>query len=424
MISKLSTWFAKNRPDLYAVLDIGTCEAKALLILVDHEQAAIIGAGKQAHEAGAIHQGSLNDARIAVKSCELALAQAEAQTETVAGEKLVADRVVIGISGPMLKSSCLSLPVRRPYAQDHISESEARSIVQRAERLVLQQARATMAEEMGGRDIEVGLVDADIHRILIDGYPVTNFLGATGEDVDVRLSNVFAPVAYLAAVSSVATQLDLQPVAILAGACAVARMAYITGRGDAIVIDGGGESTDIVLSRHGGIESIATLPLGSMSLTRKVMRTLGIPLAAAEDVKQKYAAGKLDQERTAELRNALAGDIQTWIDGIQALLEGMVKKEYLPASIYLSGGAAALPDLARALDAHPWLLSLPFAHQPQVTVIQSRFAGLTDSTHKASGASFTVPVALASWAVQSARARTAKTPERLLKTVLNGMGLA
>lgn len=424
MINRLSAWLARNRPDLYAILDIGTCDAKALLILVDGEQAAIIGVGKQPHAAGAIENGSLNDTRLACQACEAALSEAEAQSEAEVGEKMVADRVVVGLNGPMLKSASLTFSTHRPQPRTRLTEAELRAIVQRAERLLLQQAREIMGREMVGQDIEIGLVDAEIQRILIDGYAVSNAVGVTGENVDVRLSNTFAPAAYLAAAGSIATALEMEPVAIRAGACSVTHLPYIAGRGDAIVIDAGGQSTDIVLARHGGIESIASVPLGGVALTRRVARTLGVPPAAGEDLKKSYAAAGLDQARMAELGSALAGDVQAWVDALVDALGAMAGKEDLPASIYLSGGAAMLPDLEHCLRAQPWLRLLPFEHPPQVTLLQPRVAALTDSTRRASDPSFVAAVALAAWIVQATRTRAANTPQRLLNHVLTGMGLS
>ncbi len=424
MLSKLRTLLPHSQPDLYAILDIGTVEAKALLLLVAEDDAAVVGVGRQAHQPGAIVNGSIVDAKLAARACDQALAQAEALTETVVGEKLVADRAIAGISGDSLKSVCLSLTIHRQHPKESLSESELRSAVQRAERVVLEEARSQIESQPGAAGTEVGLVDADVLHILVDGYPLIN-TGVTGAQLDVRLSNVFAPVGYLAAVSSVVAELEMETVAILSGACAVARAPYITGHGDAIIIDVGGESTDIVLSRNGGIESVQSLPMGGGSFTRHTARLLGIPLMAAEDIKRAYACGELDQERTNELRSVLAGDVHTWIDGVQALLEDMAAQESLPSHIFLSGGGAALPDVERGVKSHNWIRVLPFTHHPQVTVVQPHSLSiLTDQTRHLEGETFGVPAALAAWAVQSIRQKSTSLPQRTLRQVLHGMGLS
>ncbi len=425
MISRLRTLLSGGRPDIYAVLDIGTVEAKALLVVVEGDQASIVGAGRQAHQPGAVVNGILADAAIAARSCEAALARAEAQTETVAGETLVADRAIVGLCGPMLTGICLTLTTHRPRAHERMSEGELRSIIQRAERLVVQQAHTQIAAQTGGSAAEVGLVSADLIHVLVDGYPITHSVAVTGAQVDVRLSNIFASAASLADVNAVVTALDLEPVAVLSGCCALARLPAVGGRGDALVLDIGGECTDLALVRPGGIASLQTLPMGGASFTRRIGRALGIAGPAAEEIKKAYAGGRLDQARAAQLWAAMADDVHTWIDGIQALLEETAKREDLPAHIVVGGGGAALPDMERAIRLHPWTRLLSFERSPQVTLATSRWpVGLTDRTQQAGGHDFAVPAALAAWAVQLARPTSVSTPQRILQQVVHGMGLS
>ena len=420
MIDKLQTWLLGGRPNLYAVLDIGTTEAKALIVLVDKGKAIVVGAGRQPHQDGAIADASLADVTLAALACEQALAQAENLTEEVVGEKLVADHAVVGLSGPMLKSTCVSLALRRARPQQRISNRELQGIVQRAQRLALQQAREVMAEDRASAGIQVGLVDAVITRIMVDGYAVHSAIGAQGAQVEVCLSNVFAPTAYLVMASSVAARLDLETMAILSGVSSVAHMPSVVSRGDAIVVDIGGECTDVALVRRGGIESLQSLPLGGMSFTRRVSRTLGVPLAAAEETKRKYAEGRLDQSRTMELRLAFASDIQALVDGLRGMLKGMAGHNELPAHIFLSGGGSVLPDIQQAIRSHPWIHVLPFARHPQMTILQPRsIPNLNDGTRRL-GDVFGVPACLAACAVSQAD----DAPQRILKQVLHGMGLS
>ena len=162
-----------------------------------------------------------------------------------------------------------------------------------------------------------------------------------------------------------------------------------------------------------------------MSFTNRIAHTLGVPLNAAEEIKKNYSSGRLDQDRTAELRSAIAGDVQTWLDGVQALLEAMSRQDDLPAHMYLGGGGAALPDIERAMRLHSWLTVLSFVRSPQVSVLQAKsITGLTDSTRHAGGPGHAVPVSLAALAVQPARTQTANAPQRILQQVIHGMGLS
>ena len=63
MIDRLRTMVSGAKPSIHAVLDIGTVEAKALIVLVEGDRAGIVGVGRRGHEPGAIVNGSLADAR-------------------------------------------------------------------------------------------------------------------------------------------------------------------------------------------------------------------------------------------------------------------------------------------------------------------------------------------------------------------------
>ena len=414
---------AGARPSIYAVLDIGTVEAKALLVLVEGEKAGIVGAGRMGHQPGAIVNGSLADVKIAARACEQALAQAEAQTEVIVGERLVADKALLGISGPSLSSVCRSLEMRRPRPLEAMTENELRHAVQRAERAVLQQARDDLAHTGRQSDAAVGLVDADILHLAVDGERVINSIALKGAVVDVRLSNVLVPKAYLAAFSALANELELEMAAIACGACAVARIAHVTGRGDAIIVDVGGDCTDVLLVRNGGLEAIRTLPLAGAVVTRRVSRTLGIPPAGAEEVKRAYCANRLDQERCQELRTAIGVDVAAWLEALQAALRDMAGHGELPAQVFLCGGGAALPDVQRAARTSRWMGALPFARQPQVAMAQPGLqSNIVDLTHAASGEAYIVPASLAAWLVSSLRP-AASGPQRILRQALHGMDL-
>lgn len=417
MISRLRNLLSARRPNTYAVLDLGSVDAKALVVLVEHQQAFIVGAGRQAHAPGAMHDGVIVDAQAAAACCEQALAQAEALTETVAGEKIIADRAVIGLSGPALRSVYLSVTAPRSRPAERISQNELTSIMQRGARLCLQQGRQGLTGA-GQTGAEVALVHAQVVQLQVDGYQVSSPLRLQGRQLEARLSTVFVPVDYLAAVSGVVASLGMEVVGVQANVCAVGRRLE---RPDSIVIDAGGAHTDILLTRGGGVESIRSLALGGVSFSRHIARALGVPPQAAEDIKKTYAGGRLDARRSGEVRAALAPDIQAWLDGVESLLGEMAGHEPLPPRLFLCGGCAGLRDLEQALRQHPWARRLTFSRYPELVVLQPGFVhGPQDRTHRLMTENFVAPAALAGWAEPGPDT----LPQRTLTDVLHRMGVS
>jgi Tfp pilus assembly PilM family ATPase len=197
------------------------------------------------------------------------------------------------------------------------------------------------------------------------------------------------------------------------------------GRGDAIVIDVGGECTDVVVVRHGGIDGLRSLPLGAVTFTRRTGRAFGVPLPAAEEIKRAYAAGALDAERTADLRTALASDIATWVGAVLACLSDLSADEDLPGAIYLCGAGAALPDIEKSLRSQRWLHALPFAHEPGVLMLKSSsMAGPDDQARLADKDSFVGALALATRMMRRARMAPIGAAQQALQRVLDGMRLS
>ncbi len=421
IFGKLRGLLSGGQIQLWAVLDIGTVEAKALVVLVEDDRASIVGVGREVHGQEPVRDGAIADTQALAGACEKALAMAEAVTETVVGDKLVADRAVIGIAGPLLKSTYITLSAPRVRPMTSISEGELTALLHRAERLALQQARGELAMEMATPAPDVGLVDAELVQVLVDGYRVSSPVRLQGKQLEVRVSNVFAPLDYLAAVSSVATTLELEATAVVAGSCLVGR---VLGRGDGIIIDIGGACTDVVLHRGGGVERMGTLPIGGLAFTRQVARALGVPVAAAEEIKRSYSSGRLASSRAEEVHPAVVAGVRTWLDGVQTLLEEMAARDPLPPRIFLCGGGDALPDLGRATRSHPWARVLPFTRYPDIVLLQPNMVmGPVDRTGRLVGEAFVVPAALAAWAVQMTREEVA-LPQRALRSALHRMGLS
>ena len=109
----------------------------------------------------------------------------------------------------------------------------------------------------------------------------------------ISIFNAFAPMVHLGALRSVASQLDLELLAIVAEPYAVARC--LGGEGvqqqGALFIDVGGGTTDVALVRQGGVESTRMFALGGRAFTKSLGDRLELPFSRAEELKIDYARG-------------------------------------------------------------------------------------------------------------------------------------
>jgi cell division protein FtsA len=249
----------------------------------------------------------------------------------------------------------------------------------------LEKAKKQLSLELGGKNIDLKLVNSALISIEIDGYGVTNPIGFKGKDVSVQLYTAFAPLIHISALERTAEQLDLDLLTVAAEPFAVARSVI----GDdpnanlsAILIDVGGGTTDIAVVNEGGVEGTKMFGIGGRSFTKSIERDLNTDFDRAEALKLGLTSGRTPEPRVKSVEAALKKTLNVWDNGVQLALEEFKRLEHLPHTVYLCGGGASLSMLTESLEQSNWYADLPFARKPQVKLISpSQVIGITDTTN-------------------------------------------
>jgi cell division protein FtsA len=358
-------------------LDIGTEFAKALVFEIGEEGSGTVrGVGRRRQGLAHMQAATVADIAAVVDNCQVALQEAE----EMAGFR--SSQVVIGIAGELVKGFTTSHNQERRRPDRPISNQELTSLIDAVQHDALREAERTITWETGLPNVDIRLVHAAVTGASIDGYAVTNPVGFQGRHVRISIFNAFAPLVHLGALQSVASQLDLELLAIVAEPYAVARCLQddLIDQSGALFIDVGGGTTDVALVRGGGIEGTRMFALGGRAFTKSLADRLELPFARAEEIKIDFARG-LAVERQAEVEQIVAEDVAVWAAGVELVLEEFAKEGMLPGRIYLCGGGARLPHIASALRAADFARHLPFARPPQVESIgPGRIEAVADST--------------------------------------------
>lgn len=411
-------------PTSLTALDVGTEFAKALVVALEPDEEALVGvvrgAGRQRQGLTHMQSGTVSDIDAVVANCRRALDEAE----TAAGMRPAA--AVIGIAGELVKGATSVSTVRRDDPHTALTEAELQSIVERVQADALADAESRIAWESGVELLDVRLVHAAIVEMKIDGYPVSNPIGFTGAQLELAVFNAFAPMVHLGALQSVAQQLGLQLLGVIAEPYAVATCLDPGELGDAgaVFVDVGGGTTDVALVRHGGIAGTKMLALGGRAFTKGVAERFGLSFARAEAVKLAAAAGDEPPEAVAsdDLASALVDDAAVWRRGVELMVGDLADGELLPGRIFLCGGGAQLPQIAAALSDGDWWRRLPFARRPQVASLSpGEVTGLRDDTATLTTQQDVTPMALARQAlILDAQATPA---ERAMRRAMRAMQL-
>src|SRR4051794_12130980 len=343
-------------------LDIGTEFAKALVFEIgDDGHGTVRGVGRKRQGLSHMSSGTVADIAAVVDNCSVALQEAE----EMAGFR--PSQVVIGIAGELVKGFTTTHTAERKRADAPITEAELQKLIDTVQHDALREAERSITWETGLPNVDVRLVHAAIVGAPIDGYALTNPSGLQGRHVTGRVFYWFARLVHSGALQTVASQLDLELLEIVAEPYAVARVlgSDQVRQSGALFVDVGGGTTHVALVRQGGIEGTRMFALGGRAFTKSLADRLDLPFAKAEDVK--LALSKSAPVFNAdEVNEIVAEDVAVWQAGVELVLEEFARSGMLPGRIYLCGGGARLPHIAAALRDPGLSRHVQFARPAQV----------------------------------------------------------
>ncbi|MFO0781563.1 MAG: cell division FtsA domain-containing protein [Candidatus Saccharimonadales bacterium] len=362
-------------------LDIGTEFVKALIAEVGKDGSIeIIGVGRAHQSLTDMQAGAISDIAGVVENCDQALNEAEEQ----AGVSV--RTAIIGIAGELVKGTTTTVRVARKQPTTPLDIVEMEKIINLVQDRAQDKAKQQLAWELGGKSVEVRLVNSALVSIEIDGYPVTNPIGFQGRDVVVQLYTAFAPMIHIGALERTAQELDLDLLAVAAEPFAVSRAVIGDNANQslsAILMDVGGGTTDIAVINEGGVQGTKMFGIGGRAYTRAVERDLGVDFEQAEELKVGLSNNSVAVQQRPAVEAALGKTADVWASGIELALSEFTKLDHLPHRIFLCGGGSSLTMLMDRLQDNKWYKGLPFTRKPSVHLIKpGQVTGIEDKTGK------------------------------------------
>ena len=378
-VSRKSGKQADEDDQLIVALDIGTEFVKALIGRVTDTGLEIIGVGRIHQELTDMQAGAIADIASVVSNCDEALTQAEEQ----AG--VSTNTAVIGIAGELVKGITTTVRVKRKNPERELDMKEIERIIAVVQERAQQRAMKQLEWELGGKDVEIRLVNSALVHIEIDGYPVTSPVGFKGKEVVVQLYTAFAPMIHIGALERTAKELNLDLVAVAAEPFAVSRAVIgddANASMSAILMDVGGGTTDIAVINDGGVQGTKMFGIGGRAYTRSLERDLGISFVQAEEIKLGLSEHKVPESKVPIVEQSLQKTLDVWTSGVELALAEFTTLDHLPRRIYLCGGGSSLDMLMRQLESSDWYTELPFTRKPVVQHIKpGNVVGIKDTTN-------------------------------------------
>jgi cell division protein FtsA len=399
-----------DKPSFRSVIDLGTEYVKALVVEVEEDRAIIIGQGIARHKGSYASDGAIGDLETVTATCDQALRQAEDMTEKVYGRKVVPDQAVMGVPSLLVRGAAYTVKQQRSSPRRPVSQRELTQLLQRVQRLALQQLSQEFASN------ELVLVDHSIAEIAIDGHGVTDPVGFRGENLAVTIFNALALREGLDGLRSIAEGLELEPPLLVAESQVVA---FFLKGNEVIGLDVGGRGTEIVWTRNGGLLASRTMPLGGRAVSQRLAEGLHLSLQGAETLKLSYSHSQISETTRAAVGEVLSRAVGTWLAEVERKLMALAGGGTLPHCIYLWGGGSELPELVEAVKTFPWMRELLFARCPEVEVLNpERVPGLLDRTGLSLGRGGLIVMGLTHWACANEMENEADLPVQLLAKVM------
>ena len=325
--------------------------------------------------------GAVADIGAVIQNCNQAMAIAEEQAQ------MSVRSAVIGIAGELVKGTTTSIRCSRKDPNQEMDIDEMEHIIELVQERAEKSARKTLEWELGGRQVDVRLVNSALVSISIDGYEVTNPIGFKGRDVLVQLYTAFAPMIHIAALERVASELDLDLMAVAAEPFAVARSVIgdnPNANMSAVLMDVGGGTTDIAVINEGGVQGTKMFGIGGRAYTRSIERDIGVEFDTAEKLKVEFSTRRgQDMPQHESVEKSLASTCDVWLGGVELALSEFTNLDNLPHEILLCGGGASLTLLTDTLNQTNWYAQLPFSRKPKISLIDpGQVIGIQDMTGK------------------------------------------
>lgn len=332
---------------IIAAVEVGTAKVVVLIGEVTGGTLNIVSHGWAT--SNGVKKGEIVDFRAASEAVQAAIMHAERKGGVSIGE------VYLAMTGAHLEGMHVRGAVNVSAASGIVSETDQQRAVTQAKNKQLPAGRVYLAYiNCGWR---------------LDGRPVEQPRGHTGEELEVNYWNVHADERKLAASLRLITQFDLPVKDVILGSLAAASVVAEEQdkRNGCLVIDFGAGTTDWALYHKGWVVKTGVVRAGGAHITNDLSLGLRVQAKHAEKIKTEFGRAVADPatkgdrvwmigEKTIGDRQLPRGAIDTIVHARVDEILGIIQAECgdalnpsdVAAGVILTGGASRLALLAEA----------------------------------------------------------------------------
>ena len=186
-------------------------------------------------------------------------------------------------------------------------------------------------------------IESKTVQVKLNGYPTTAPLGLSARELELSIFVSVAPERVLAAIETVIEREFKQKISFgtfLSASFAVTRD-FFPHLDDYLLIDVGGEITDVALVREGTLVRSCSFPRGRNFLLRKL--STGINRTIPESICTLYREDKVEESIKTACTDILKEAKDQWLDSFQKALFSGASELSVPDTVLLSVGSDIAP---------------------------------------------------------------------------------
>lgn len=356
----------KQISNKFLTIDIGSNSVKVLAFNLDTQSSPV-----KASVIGKSQEDLLEDSTrggVIVDLDDVEQALGTAIREASRGEKI--SDVIFGVGGSLAMGIMVTIKVTR--GEDlPISENELSEVFDKIYEEAYNKIDNIFLEVTGDSETDMSLVTSSVVYKKLDGKKVEELEGQQGREIEIATFISFSPDYHLKSLKKIAKRLKLNTLAISSDLYAFTKgLSLSKGKDyDAVVINIGGEVTDVAVVFRGGVAATRSLDIGGAHFTKKLSEKMDMSFEDAEHKKMEYSYGRVNKDEEFMIKEHIDDILNVWLSGIELLFHQFIGVKTFPHKVYLTGGGSALPDIYEAISKEPWTKSIPFKSPPEFSKV-------------------------------------------------------
>lgn len=358
--------FFKNKGNFFLVLDIGT-EAVKCLICHNFDKIIVLGTGLEYFNKFGVFNNSNIRWEIIKKASEAAIEEACSKVSSSADKKIrekALDRkkwqVFISLPPDIFKARIIYQTLFEERGK--ISSSEEKNIYKRVLEAAQKRISDEFAEEFNILPNDITWISYKILEIKIEGYQVPMLHGYEGKEIEFKILASFAPKYYVEEIKKTMDSLGFNNFKIIHLAEGIAN--FFKKKISGVIIDVGGQSTQVFGIKDGKLEYIKEYSGGGSLFTKALSENLGLDEDASRVMIERHSKEKIDR-----FKEIFLWEKNEWYNDLKKKFNELASKGVFPYNIFLLGGASRMPEIKDVLTENKDGLSNP---------AKIRFIGLED----------------------------------------------